>query len=360
MKRFVDLAELGFEETSDLLRLAGRFEKEPLERPLAGKVLGLLFFNPSLRTLASFQSGMARLGGTSFVITPGAGTWQLEWRDGAVMDGTAAEHIREAIPVLASYSDVLGIRSFAGLTDLASDLSDEVFLKMAELSPVPVINMESAIQHPCQGLADWKTLDDLGVPGAARRAAGSSNVRRGRFVLTWAYHPKPLPLAVPATALHMAALRGMEVMVLRPEGFELPNPVMEKARSAAALSGGSVNESSDPREAMEGADVVYAKSWSSTRYYGDTAADAELRRTLRDWRVSESWFKRAQPECRFMHCLPVRRGVVVEDQVLDGPRSVVIPQARNRMLVQMAVLHRLLAESSTTRRDRLAVKEVYT
>ena len=158
MKRFVDLAELEREQVLDLLALARRLETHPEPQALAGKVLGLLFMNPSLRTLASFQSGMARLGGASFVITPGQGTWQLETRDGAVMNGAAAEHIREGLPALASYCDVLGIRAFAEGRDLAHDLAETRFNAMAALVQRPLINLESAVNHPCQALADWKSL----------------------------------------------------------------------------------------------------------------------------------------------------------------------------------------------------------
>jgi N-acetylornithine carbamoyltransferase len=333
VKRFVDLADLPREEVLELLALAGRLERQPEAlhpAPLAGRVLGLVFFNPSLRTLASFQSGMARLGGSSFVITPGQGSWTLETRRGAVMDGAVTEHVREAIPVLAGYADALGIRSFVGSSDLALDLADTAFREMADLCPVPVINMESAMGHPCQALADWRTMDELRVPA------------HGRFVLSWAWHPKALPLAVPASVLHMAAHRGMDVTVLRPEGYELPEPLMEKARQAAALSGGTVRESSDRREALEGAHVLYAKSWTAPVHYSDPAAEAELRAPLRDWCVGEDWFAPAAPGCRFMHCLPVRRNVVVRDEVLDGPRSAVVREAHNRMWTQMAVLHRLL------------------
>jgi N-acetylornithine carbamoyltransferase len=332
MKRLLSLDELPPAAVAELVALARRLEERPQPRALDGKVLGLLFFNPSLRTLASFQAGMARLGGSSFVISPGQGSWVLETRSGVVMDGAAAEHVREAIPVLAGYADALGIRAFAGGQDLAADLADAAFHAMAEVCPVPLINLESAIDHPCQALGDWKTLDELGVPAAG-----------GRFVLSWAWHPKALPLAVPAAAVHMAALRGMDVTVLRPEGFGLPPEVMQRARQAAARSGGAVRETADRREALAGAQVLYAKSWGSPRHYGDPAAEAALRAGLRDWCVDESWFAGAAPGCRFMHCLPVRRGVVVRDEVLDGPRSVVVRQAHNRMWVQMAVLHRLLA-----------------
>jgi N-acetylornithine carbamoyltransferase len=289
-----------------------------------------LFFNPSLRTLASFQAGMARLGGNSFVITPGQGTWQLETRLGVEMSGAAAEHVREGIPVLASYCDALGIRAFADGKDLKSDLAETTFNSMASLVDKPLVNLESAINHPCQALADWKTMDDLGVS------------RKGRFVLSWVYHPRGLPLAVPAAALHMAAFRGMEVVVLRPDGFALPPEIMAKAQRAAAVSGGSVRETNDRAEALEGAQIVYAKEWGSPAHYGDTDADARLRRNLTDWRVSNDWFEKTATDCRLMHCLPVRRNTAVADEVLDGPRSAVQQEAHNRLVVQMAVLYKLL------------------
>lgn len=328
---FRDLGELASEEVDALLATAGRLSFEPSPRALEGKVLALLFLSPSLRTQTSFQAGMSRLGGGSFVVSPDRGIHGLELRSGVVMDGQAAEHVREAIPVLASYGDALGVRAFAPRASLDDDLADRDFDALAALSSVPVINMESAIRHPCQSLADWKTMDDLAVP---RRGA--------KFVLSWAQHPKALPLAVPASTVHMAAMRGMDVTVLRPDGFALPGPVMERARAAAGRSGGSVRESENRREALEGASVLYAKSWSSTKCYGDDEADRELRSALSGWTVDETWFEAATPECRFMHCLPVRRGVVVTESVLEGPRSVVLAQARNRMWVQMAVLLEIL------------------
>jgi len=333
MKRFVDLADFSREEVRALLDLARRLETTPEPQALAGKILGLVFFNPSLRTLASFQAGMAKLGGTSFVITPGQGTWQLETKLGAVMSGAAAEHVREGIPVLASYCDALGIRAFADGKDLRYDLAETAFNAMAEVTQKPLINLESAMNHPCQALADWKTMDDLGV------------ARNGKFVLSWVYHPRALPLAVPSAALHMAALRGMDVVVARPEGYALPPEIMAKARQAAALSGGSVRETNDRREALEGAHVLYAKEWGSTTHYGDPEGDGRLRSTLTDWCVRNDWFATAASDCRLMHCLPVRRNTAVADEVLDGPRSVVQREAYNRLTVQMAVLYKLLKGS---------------
>jgi N-acetylornithine carbamoyltransferase len=330
MKRFLDLADFERDEVSALLELARRLEKSPEPHALAGKILGLVFFNPSLRTLASFQAGMARLGGNSFVITPGQGTWQLETKLGAVMNGACAEHVREGIPVLASYCDALGIRAFADGKDLAFDLAETNFKAMAELVEKPLINLESAVNHPCQALADWKTMDDFGVP------------QKSRFVLSWAYHPRALPLAVPAAAVHMAAMRGMEVVVLRPEGFALPPDIMNKARQAAVRAGGSVRETADRNDALSGASVIYAKEWGSTSFYGDVPGDAKLRSELTDWCVRNDWFTRTAPDCRLMHCLPVRRNTAVADEVLDGPRSVVQREAFNRLVVQMAVLYHML------------------
>jgi N-acetylornithine carbamoyltransferase len=238
--------------------------------------------------------------------------------------------VREAIPVLASYCDALGIRSFAEGKDLAADLAESQFMRMAGLCPKPLVNLESAVNHPCQALADWRTMDELAVP------------RTGRFVLSWVTHPRALPLAVPAATLHMAAQRGMEVVVLRPEGYALPDEIMRKARAAAAASGGSVSETADRATAMRGAQVLYAKEWGSPQHYGDVDGEAQARAPLTDWCVREGWFQQARADCHFMHCLPVRRNVAVADEILDGPRSRVIREAANRMVVQMAVLHRML------------------
>jgi N-acetylornithine carbamoyltransferase len=339
VKNFLDLAELGREGVLDLLALSDRLREHPEPAALAGRVLGLLFFNPSLRTLASMQVAMAKLGGTSFVITPGSGSWNLETRDGVVMNGTAAEHIREAIPVLDSYSDALGVRAFAEGRDLATDLAEPTFAAIAALCRTPLVNLESAANHPCQALADWKTLDDLKVP------------RRGRFVLSWANHPRALPLAVPAAVSQMAALRGMDVVVLRPEGFALPAPVMERARKLAATSGGSISETADREAALAGAQVVYVKEWGLTSHYGDAEADTRARASLGDWMLRESWFARAKSDCHLMHCLPVRRNFAIADELLDGPRSRVLQQAHNRLVVQVGILHRLL---SGQRRERVA------
>lgn len=331
MNRFLDLADFSREQIVELLALAARLESHPEPRALAGRILGLVFFNPSLRTLASFQAGMARLGGSSFVITPGQGTWQLETRIGAVMNGAAAEHVREGLPVLASYCDALGIRAFAEGKDLAHDLAETLFGSMAEVIDKPLINLESAVNHPCQSLADWKTMDDIATP------------RHGKFVLSWVYHPRALPLAVPAATVHMAAMRGMEVVVLRPDEFALPEPIMRKARLAAHSSGGSLRETADRADALDGAQIVYAKEWGSTAHYGNPELDAAARAPLAGWCVTPDWFARTADDCKLMHCLPVRRNVAVADAVLDSPRSIVQREAYNRMTAQMAVLHRLLS-----------------
>jgi N-acetylornithine carbamoyltransferase len=334
MDCFNDLADFSAAEVRELIGLARRLDEKPEPRALEGKVLSLLFLSPSLRTLVSFQSAMLRMGGGTFVVAPNMSIHGLESRSGIVMDGVAAEHIHEAVPVIASYGDAIGIRAFAKRENLDDDLADREFRELTALVDTPYINMESAINHPCQSLADWKTMDDLGIPANG-----------GKFVLSWSWHPQPLPLAVPAATVHMAAMRGMDVTVLRPEGFGLPDTVMHKARQAAATSGGSLTETDDRAAAMQGSQVIYVNSWSSVQHYGNQRVEDERKLELRDWCVDEPWFEPAASGCRFMHCLPVRRGVTVTDRILDGPRSVVIAEARNRMLVQMAVLYRMLSGS---------------
>ena len=325
------LEDLGAGTAREIVELADRLRRHPEPRALEGKVLALLFLSPSLRTQASFQAAMTRLGGGSFVIAPDRFIHKLEFDPDAIMDQEAAENIAEAVPVLASYGEAFAVRAFARQRSLAEDLADGRFETIRALCPKPFLNMESAVRHPCQSLGDWRTLDDLEIPAG------------GRFVLSWAEHTKPLPLAVASDTLRMAAMRGMRVTVLRPAGFELPSPIMDQARQLAARSGGSVSETEDRAEAMRGAAVLYAKSWASTRHYGDWEADRALRSGIGDWTVGESWFAGAREDCRFFHCLPVRRGVVVRSEVLNGPRSEVVRQAENRMWTQMAALHRMLA-----------------
>ncbi|HRV81535.1 MAG TPA: acetylornithine carbamoyltransferase, partial [Planctomycetota bacterium] len=188
MRQWLDLGDVPTETIERLLRVAKELEARPIRQDLAGKVLGLIFLNPSVRTLASFQAGMAQLGGSSFVITPGQGSWAFETRRGVTMEGLEAEHVREGIPVLASYADALGVRCFPRGVDLAEDLSEPTLRALVNVCPKPYLNLESALSHPCQALADWKSLDDFGVPRS-----------QGKFVLSWAKHPKALPLAVPAS-----------------------------------------------------------------------------------------------------------------------------------------------------------------
>jgi ornithine carbamoyltransferase len=275
---------------------------------LAGLHVALLFEKPSLRTRSTFEIAIRELGG-----------------DTLHLPAQFAEGVREPLVDIARNLErwvrALVIRTFA--QQKAAIIADAG-------RQLHVINALTDEEHPCQALADWHTMDELRVP------------ERGKFVLSWANHPRALPLAVPSSTVHMAAQRGMEVVVLRPDGFALPESIMEKARQAAKSSGGSVRETTDRSEALDGAHVLYAKEWGSPQHYGDSEAETRLREYLSDWCVKDSWFKTADPKCHFMHCLPVRRNVAVADEVLDGPRSVVIREAFNRMVVQMAVLYRML------------------
>lgn len=296
---------------------------------LRGRVMGMVFFNPSLRTRASFEALMARLGGHAICLNVGGDTWALEYRDGVVMDGVAAEHIREAAPVLSRYCDVLGVRTFAGLRDAAEDAKDAVIRSFARHATVPLINMESAMEHPCQGLADRMTIEEkLGD------AYGK------RFVMTWAPHIKALPMAVPHSAVLAAASAGMHVTVAHPPGYGLNADVMTRARQWCAAAGTSFQITHEQLEACRTADVVYVKSWGSAALYGRTDEQAESFRAHRHWMVGLRHFGRAG--AILMHCLPVRRNVVIADEALDSPHSVVVDQAENRLWAQMAVVMEML------------------
>ena len=291
-----------------------------------GRALGMLFFSPSLRTRTSMELAAAHIGAFPTVLTPGAGTWDLETRAGVVMNGTRAEHVRDAVGVLSRYVDALGVRAFASLTDAAADRADATLQSIVSAATVPVVNLESARWHPCQALAD---------AGALRETLGDPAGKR--FVLAWAPHPNPLPRAVPNSALVMAARLGMDVTVARPDGFGLDADVMALARAAAARYGGAVAETEDRELALDGATVVYAKAWAGDAVYTDRPAEAAARAAHADWRVSDADLDRTDSGV-FMHCLPVRRGVVVDDAVLDGARSLHLLQAEYRLHAQKAIL----------------------
>lgn len=290
-----------------------------------GRSIALMFFNPSLRTRTSMELAAAQLGAYSTTLTPGQATWKFGFESGNVMDGEEAEHIREAVGVLSRYYDAIGVRLFASLTNYKRDRDERLIRTFAAASSVPVVNLESAFYHPCQALAD-----------AAVIRQKLDHPRGRKFVLTWAYHPKALPMAVPNSAVLMAARSGMNVVVARPEEYALDYGVMELARSY----GSEVVETADREEAFDGADVVYAKAWGGPLVYSDPEHEAGLRESLRDWRVTGEWMDRTN-EGLFMHCLPVRRNVVVDDDVLDGPHAIHLDQAAFRLHAQKAVLEYL-------------------
>jgi N-acetylornithine carbamoyltransferase len=238
-----------------------------------------------------------------------------------------------AARVLGRYADVLGVRSFPRGDDWSRAREDAVIRNFARYCEKPVINLESARRHPCQELADAMTL---------RESLGETQGKR--FVLNWAWHPKALPTAVPVSAALAAARLGMEIVIARPDGFELdPEDTALIRRMTREFGGQAVHIINDPDEAVVGADAVYVKAWGSIRHYGDAAADAELRAANRDWKLTESR-RRSTRGTRgiVMHCLPVRRNVEVDDAVLDGPYSVVVNQAENRLHAQRALLLELL------------------
>jgi N-acetylornithine carbamoyltransferase len=320
-------------EVEAVLTLAARVKRGEVAGGLEKKIMALVFMDPSLRTRASFEAAMFLHGGHAIVLEPGKGSWSLETEPGVVMDGSNVEHIVDAARVLGRYADVLGVRSFPRGDDWSRAREDTVIRNFARYCEKPVINLESARRHPCQELADALTL---------RETLGET--RGKRFVLSWAWHPKALPTAVPVSAALAAARLGMEIVIARPDGFELDPEDTAMIRKLTRESGGqAVHIINDPDEAVVGADAVYVKSWGSVKLYGRAEEEAELRNGNRDWKLTEAR-RRSTRGTRgvVMHCLPVRRNVEIEDGVLDGPYSVVVNQAENRLHAQRALLLELL------------------
>jgi N-acetylornithine carbamoyltransferase len=323
------------DEILALLARAAELKAGAAGASFAGKILVMVFFNPSLRTRTSFEVAMARHGGHAVILEPGRGAWAIETRSGVVMDGEAVEHLIEAARVIGRYGEAVAVRAFPTADTWDEARLDQVVRGFAEHAGVPVINMESARRHPCQGLADALTLQErLGTQPSGRR-----------FVLAWSWHPRPLPTAVPVSATLAAARLGMEVVVARPPGFDLDPDDMASIEATADRNGGSVMVSDDLDVAITGADAVYAKSWGSLEAFGAAKAESKLRSPHRGWRIDEERMSATRNgEGIFLHCLPVRRNVVVTDGVLDGPWSRVTDQAENRLHVQRAVLESLLVD----------------
>ena len=319
----MNLADVPTDKVNALLeRSAGLRAGSPSD-VAKGRLLGLLFLNPSLRTRTSMIGAWGYLGGTSAILSPGDGVWELATGDGPMLS-TSAEHIEEAAGVLGRLCDVLGVRAFAGGDNWEQDRKDSLMASFAEFADAPLINMESGMYHPCQALADWLTLEDHKVE------------RNAKIVLSWAYHPKALQQAVPNSALLMAAQRGMQVSVLRPDGFALDSGVMEQAHKLAEASGGQISETDDPATLAD-AQVVQAKSWGSLEHYSDQEASTKLREKYRDWCVGND--KLPVPDsAKFMHCLPVRRDVVATRSIIKSKNSVVLDQAVNRKWAQASIL----------------------
>ena len=300
------------------------------DRPLAGRSIALVFFNPSLRTRTSMQVGIYELGGNPVVLEPGNTSWTLEHREGVVMDGDKTEHIKEFVRVLERYVSAIGVRTFAELKDWDAERADPVLKAFAKYASVPVINLESAMHHPFQAMADMMTI---------REKLGAE---RKKVLLTWAWHPKPLPMAVPNSFALAAAQFGHDLRIAHPSGYELDPALLRKMESFARKNGGSVEYQSNVNEAFDDVDVVYAKSWGSKNFYGAVETDIAFRADMRNsWIVDPEKMSKTN-DAIFMHCLPVRRNVIVADAVLDSPNSVVIDQAENRLHIQKAVMTELI------------------
>ncbi len=314
MKSFFHVGDIG--DLGKALEEARQVKATPFAWKDLGrnKTIMLIFFNSSLRTRLSSQKAALNLGMDPIVLNIGAESWKLETRMGVVMDSDKSEHLLEAIPVIGSYCDIIGVRSFAGLTDRDFDYSETILNQFVEYSGRPVISLESATVHPCQAFADLITIEEY------RRKP------RPKVVLTWAPHPKALPQAVPNSFAEWMNAADVDFVITHPEGYELDPRFVGNARVEY-----------DQMKALEGADFVYAKNWSSLSEYGKVLS------MDRSWTVDAAHMA-VTDDAFFMHCLPVRRNMIVSDEVIDSPRSIVIPEAANRVVSAQVVMKRMLED----------------
>lgn len=337
-KHFLTTLDYSQEKINNMIALGLMLKNGRVKKSLAGKTLGMLFFNPSLRTRLSFSSGMYKLGGM-VVDLPIKGAYTFEFEEGAIMDKDTIEHVKDAASVISRYCDAIAIRSSDLVTNSQNSVAvsswdelkkDIVLQSFAKYATVPVINMESNVWHPCQGLGDAMTIVEK-----------IKNPKKKKYVLTWGYHPKALPMATPNSQILAACDLGMETVVAYPKGWELDEDITKTMKNRAEQAGGSLQLTNSQKEAFQDADVICAKSWGALNYYGNWKKEKELRDTLKHWIVDKKKMALTN-NALFMHCLPVRRNVKATDEVLDSLNSIIIDQAENRMWAQMALLVTLL------------------
>lgn len=332
MKHFITTQDWSYDDLSALLTHASSLKRDPVQPLLKGKSVALVFFNPSLRTRTSFEIGAWQMGGHAVVLEPGAGAWEMAFGPGEVMDGSAEEHVSEAARVLSRYCDLIGVRCFPKFKDWSVDREDRVIRAFAQHATVPVINMET-ITHPCQELAHVLAL---------RERFGTDDLRGKKYVLTWTYHPRPLNTAVANSAALIATRAGMDVTLLCPdERYALDERYMDHAAKNAEAAGGSFTMSHDIDAAYGGADVVYAKSWGALPFFGNWEEEKPIRDANRHFIVDERKMSMTNNGV-FSHCLPARRNIKATDAVMDGPNSLIIEEAENRLHVQKALMAALV------------------
>lgn len=329
MKSFISTHHFEIEELEKILGFATQLKKKPIDVCLKNKSIALLFFNPSLRTRTSLEIGISHLGGHSSTLDVGNQVWDLEYQEGVVMDGKKAEHIKDASKVLSKYFDAVCIRSFPQMKSWAEDKKDPIINSFKKHLEVPLISMESAMYHPCQAIADMMTIrETIGDP------------KNKKFVLSWSYHPKSLPMAVPNSASLIASQFGMDVTIVNPKDYELSKEILDIV-AKNCVDNGSNFEIVHSQQGLENADIVYAKSWGSLKYYGESEMELSIKKDLKDWIITKEKMDRTN-NAKFMHCLPVRRNVVVTDDVLDDKDSIVYHQAENRLHTQKGLLKHML------------------
>ena len=321
-------------QISALVNRASEIKKGGFSKVLNGKVGTLMFFNQSLRTRVSFEVAIHKMGGAAISLSPGNDTWGFEVEDGVVMNSDKAEHIEEAVKVLCRYNDFIGVRTFAKLDNISADFQEIVLNSFKKYASVPIINLESAMEHPCQALADMLTIKEK--LGAVQSAPHSKN-----FVLSWAPHVKALPMAVPHSALLAAAYSGMNITLAHPKGYELHSHYIEKVKAVCKQFNTSFEYTDNQVPACKNSDILYVKSWGSSQLYQNNEAQTADFNKNKNWCVTKDHFG---PRTHLMHCLPVRRDVVVTAEALRDKQSIIIDQAENRLWAQSAILENIFKQ----------------
>ncbi|MBN2572719.1 MAG: N-acetylornithine carbamoyltransferase [Ignavibacteriales bacterium] len=323
MRHFLKIEDFSFIELEKLVNIANEFKKVRFSDTLKNKTLITMFFNPSTRTKISFDLAVTELGGHCVTIEPGKSSWGIEIEENTIMNGDAEEHLKDAIKVISRYADFVGIRCFPKFQNWEEERKDLILKNLAKWSEIPIVNMET-ISHPSQALAMMQTIKNH-----------FDTYKKKKFVMSWAYHPKGLNTAVANSASVIASIFGMDVTIANPPDYDLDPYYINLVKENCLKNGADFKMTNNMEEAYEGADFIYIKSWGSLKQIGNF--QPEIQNQYKNWKVDSELMKKTN-NAFISHCLPLRRNMLVTDEVLDSSNSLIYEEAENRLHIQKAIL----------------------